>query len=238
VEGQEQVCFDLLLQKFAQWSLLDSGIVLHQVVGGTRSTTFQSNFSTPSGGKDDVSTSIQFYNSLGINPVCLVDIDVLFDGASTVKSICKSITNLDLVLQGRYIRGSSTNYHNLKEWWNKNASSQNLCDDIKKLEDVGIFLFPGDFEALFTANYLNQFVNSSSKIIKEKFTYATKLNIERGDSADNGMITEEGKVYLKSLSEKLAGFAIKLRSIKEVVEPIQNVQVASESNNGSDDIPF
>lgn len=217
VEGQEEICIDLLVQLISSQSIEESGVVITRSVGGVRSNAPETSDKNQLGGKDDIPGNINFFNNLGIEALCLIDVDALFNEGSCIKQIYNERTGQDLVLSKKYESTDPAHYLKLKKWWLNNKSDDSLLKDITTLSDAGIFLFPGDFESLFTDEYLEKYQNPGkpNQLNKEKFTYETKFLIETHYEEFLGYLSEDGKIFLKAFPKQVEIYTEKIRKTKK-----------------------
>jgi hypothetical protein len=181
---------------------------------------------------------------LNIEALCLVDSDSLFSKGlqePCIKKIYKEHTGQELLLSKEYEFNEPSHYLKLKKWWVDNKSDPALLKDIVILNEAGIFLFPGDFEALFTDEYLAKYQRSddSSQLIKEKFTYETRYLIETHYEEFLDYISEEGKSFLKELPKQIETYTEKIRKTKnETILANLDGGTVAEILEKEDDLPF
>lgn len=243
VEGLEEVCIDLAFQLVTSKSLEDLGIVTTRTVGGVRTTPPNENTCDINalGGKDDIPENVNFFNGLKIDSICLIDCDVLFGNGETIKKIYKEKTGNGLILSKNYNLGiqEGKKYLAAKKWWETNKCDSDLIVDITKLNDEGIFLFPGDFEAIFKEDYLEKYETDPTKINKEKFTYETKYLIETNPEEFANCLSEEGKSFLSDAVSKIEAFVAKVRQEKNhTISEEQDQSSAGEIVDTNNELPF
>lgn len=248
VEGQEEICVDLLFQLLTSKSLEESGVIITRVIGGVRSDGAETADTNPYGGVTDIPTNIIFFNNLGIETICLIDVDVLFEGGSRIKAIYKEKIGAELTLSEAYQKPEETGYLKLKHWWAANKDNPNFKTDIQTLSQVGIFFFPGDFESLFKEDYLQQYERSEdhSKLNKEKFTYDTKYHIEADQEDFIEHLSDEAQDFLNNTITKITEYVESVRENKKeaVVEAVNIVLDVPDEGTAetevevSDGLPF
>lgn len=252
-EGQEEVCIDLILQELVKRSPSDLGLLLTRSVGRVRSKDDPNSDTQAGGGKDDIDKNIAFLNELGINSVVLLDADVLFKQGSSVKRLYKLLTNNDLTFDFSSIpplqTGNEPDYLKLKRWWSQNKDSSAVNGITEILNEAGIFLLPGDFESLFTDEFLKNFEvtikdsdgNIKIGIIKEKLVYDVKFRIETNDDV-SAIFEKDSAIYASEFINKIETYIEKKEAevrleVIQTVTQIQN-EITKPEQPVDDELPF
>lgn len=240
VEGCEEICLDQVNSMNNINTFSSLGVSISRCVGGTRSSDNETQDKSHSGGKDDLESNVTFYDSLHIKTIALLDIDALFLSSAMLKRIYKKRTGNNFPLEIDFQVKGSGNYKFLKTWWKANISDSNLKVIIAEFSKCGIFFFPGDFEALFSDEYLLPFEvpKDSDKLIKEKHVYAVKYDAETNQNI--AIYDEQNLNAYKQTVQNIEKYIQSIRQQKKIEnsdilnKPLDIKQAPIESS----DLPF